>query len=147
MYECQIITTTDMEYLVDLPTHTWNSSEQIYQYFKSDNEKWQNIIRSEKEPHKTKSLSRKLITKEYELVEKWHKDYKNYIMRLALFLKFSQNKELYEKLMNSNEELIEKNWWNDTYWGECQGRGFNFLGKYLMEIRDFGLEKFEETLK
>ena len=49
--------------------------------------------------------------------------------------------------MNSNEELIEKNWWNDTYWGECQGRGFNFLGKYLMEIRDFGLEKFEETLK
>lgn len=33
-------------------------------------------------------------------------------------------------------ELIEGNWWGDTYWGVCNGVGENWLGKLLMEIRD-----------
>lgn len=34
------------------------------------------------------------------------------------------------------KELIEGNWWNDTYWGVCNGVGRNQLGKTLMKIRE-----------
>jgi ribA/ribD-fused uncharacterized protein len=34
-------------------------------------------------------------------------------------------------------ELIEGNWWGDTYWGVCNGVGENHLGKLLMKIRDY----------
>jgi N-glycosidase YbiA len=34
-----------------------------------------------------------------------------------------------------NEELVEGNTWNDTFWGVCKGRGSNHLGKILMRIR------------
>lgn len=32
-------------------------------------------------------------------------------------------------------ELVETNWWGDTYWGVCRGKGENRLGKMLMQIR------------
>lgn len=32
-------------------------------------------------------------------------------------------------------ELIEGNGWGDTYWGVCQGKGENHLGKLLMQVR------------
>lgn len=35
-----------------------------------------------------------------------------------------------------NEELVEGNWWGDTYWGVCKGVGSNHLGKILMQVRD-----------
>ena len=41
-----------------------------------------------------------------------------------------------EKLIGTgNEELVEGNWWNDTFWGVCNGEGQNNLGKILMKIR------------
>lgn len=36
-------------------------------------------------------------------------------------------------------ELIEGNWWGDTYWGVCRGQGQNHLGRLLMQIRQEGL--------
>lgn len=39
-------------------------------------------------------------------------------------------------LETSGQELIEGNWWGDTYWGVCGGVGQNNLGKLLMKIRD-----------
>jgi len=38
-------------------------------------------------------------------------------------------------LSTGQSELIEGNWWGDTYWGVCRGVGENHLGKLLMEIR------------
>lgn len=32
-------------------------------------------------------------------------------------------------------ELVEGNTWGDTYWGVCNGKGENHLGKLLMKIR------------
>lgn len=41
-----------------------------------------------------------------------------------------------EKLLaTGEEELIEGNWWGDTFWGVCKGEGENNLGKLLMKIR------------
>jgi len=51
--------------------------------------------------------------------------------------KFMQNKDLKQRLLDTkDEDLQEGNSWNDTYWGVCNGRGKNVLGKILMKIRD-----------
>jgi ribA/ribD-fused uncharacterized protein len=59
------------------------------------------------------------------------------IMRDLLTQKFSYH-ELREKLLaTGTEELVEGNWWRDTFWGQCPlGNGQNWLGRLLMEIRD-----------
>lgn len=58
------------------------------------------------------------------------------IMTELLRLKF-ENPYLKQKLLNTgNELLIENNYWNDTFWGVCNGVGNNMLGKLLMQIRD-----------
>lgn len=47
-----------------------------------------------------------------------------------------QNPRLAEKLLETGtDELIEGNWWGDTFWGVCNGVGENHLGKILMKIR------------
>lgn len=51
--------------------------------------------------------------------------------------KFLQNAHLADKLKATGDaELIEGNWWNDRFWGECPiGIGHNNLGKILMRVR------------
>jgi len=57
------------------------------------------------------------------------------VMRQLLVQKFA-NSELAKALLETGDrELIEGNWWGDTYWGVCRGVGENHLGKLLMEIR------------
>ena len=59
------------------------------------------------------------------------------VMEYILRQKFTPGTELAQKLINTgNEELVEGNWWNDTYWGVCRGVGQNHLGKLLMKIRE-----------
>jgi N-glycosidase YbiA len=60
--------------------------------------------------------------------------------------KFTQahNSDLREKLLNTGDaELVEDNTWGDTYWGVCDGVGFNNLGKILMAVRDVLREDVE----
>jgi len=50
--------------------------------------------------------------------------------------KFNQHPDLAQKLLaTGDEELVEGNDWGDTYWGVCNGRGKNMLGKILMRVR------------
>ncbi len=59
------------------------------------------------------------------------------IMKKLVRAKFTQNQNLMRKLIaTGDQELIEGNWWGDTYWGTCLGKGENHLGKILMEIRE-----------
>lgn len=58
------------------------------------------------------------------------------VMRDLLVQKFAYP-DLRAKLeATGNQELVEGNYWNDTYWGVCKGVGTNWLGRLLMEIRD-----------
>lgn len=58
------------------------------------------------------------------------------IMADILAAKFSDF-QLKKMLLETGEaELIEGNEWGDTYWGICRGKGSNFLGKMLMELRN-----------
>lgn len=63
------------------------------------------------------------------------------IMRELVQLKFEQNSELLDALIQTEGKLEEGNTWHDTFWGvcycdSCGGIGENMLGKILMEIRD-----------
>lgn len=58
-------------------------------------------------------------------------------MRIGLRAKFDQNTDLKEMLLETGHaDLVEDNAWHDTFWGVCNGKGFNHLGEMLMELRD-----------
>lgn len=59
-------------------------------------------------------------------------------MRRALDAKFNIP-ELAQKLVDTGDiELVEYNWWNDTFWGvsTSKGKGSNILGNMLMVKRN-----------
>lgn len=66
------------------------------------------------------------------------------VMRWVVKEKFEQNPELKLRLFRLiKDDLIEGNSWGDTFWGVCDGKGQNWLGKILMEYRD---AKYKEYL-
>lgn len=65
-------------------------------------------------------------------------------MGKILWAKFLGNPELARKLIKTGDAvLIEGNQWGDTFWGVCQGKGENNLGKLLMSIRKSLQENLE----
>ena len=83
------------------------------------------------QPGKQKRLGRKVpLRPDWENV-------KDEVMRALCICKFAQNPHLAQKLLaTGNAELVEGNYWNDYYWGVCNGTGQNKLGKILMEVRE-----------
>lgn len=50
--------------------------------------------------------------------------------------KFTRHHELAKRLiLTADRSLIEGNTWGDNFWGVCEGRGMNHLGKILMKVR------------
>lgn len=79
----------------------------------------------------------KRIAREYAVLTRfdWHKVRYN-LMHHLVHQKFTRHKHLADMLRATGAaELVEGNWWNDTYWGVCQGVGHNYLGKILMNVR------------
>jgi len=79
----------------------------------------------------------KKLGKSIELRPDWE-EIKIEVMRELLRQKFDITKhyDLWLELhMTKPDELVEGNWWGDTFWGVCKGKGENHLGKLLMEIR------------
>ena len=108
-----------------------NTSEALYQAGKSkDPSSYKDLT-----AYQSKKKGRQETMSEEEL-KYWNK-VKLHLMERILRLKFDDNhKVLQEKLLaTGDEELVEGNTWNDTYWGICEGEGENHLGKLLMQIR------------
>jgi len=64
-------------------------------------------------------------------------DMKLEVMEGLVRQKFTNDWYLAEQLLKTGDaELIEGNWWGDTFWGVCHGKGENHLGKILMRVRD-----------
>jgi len=109
------------------------TSEHAFQAMKAlDEEELYDEIASSTDPKEAKKLGKKA-----DLPEDWHDDRK-YIMLEIVTAKFAQNRDLREKLIGTEDELlVELNWWNDTYWGadSTSGEGKNMLGRILMEVR------------
>lgn len=67
-------------------------------------------------------------------------DVKLGVMEWGLREKFKDEKLQQMLLQTEDEELVEGNFWHDTYWGictcpKCANKGENNLGKLLMKIR------------
>lgn len=59
------------------------------------------------------------------------------LMTKIVEAKFTQNKELAQKLIDTGSEYLEEgNHWGDKVWGTVNGVGQNNLGKILMQVRD-----------
>lgn len=108
----------------------YSSSENAYQAAKT-----LDLIKRKEfltiKPNESKKLGRKLVIR-----EDWEQ-VKTQVMEAILMSKFTLNKELRNKLIETNPKYLEEtNYWKDTFWGVCDGKGQNNLGMLLMIIRD-----------
>lgn len=108
---------------------TFKSSEHAFHFYKTYGS-WSREILKADTPSLAKQLGRKCpMRKDWD-------DVKIGIMEEILFAKFNQNQHLKDLLMSTGDKYLEEtNDWNDTYWGVCNGKGNNHLGKILMNIR------------
>lgn len=106
----------------------YNSVEHAYIASKQDTDYWKDLcLRFDASFLKKKS-------KGIDIRRDW-KEVRLEIMYELLLQKF--NKEPFKSLLlEIDEDIVEDNDWNDTFWGICKGKGENMLGKLLMRIRD-----------
>lgn len=114
---------------VEFEEDIYPSAEHAYQAAKTIDPDVRKMIRELSSPGKAKRAGKNI-----RIRPDW-RNWRTYYMHQILVAKFSIP-ELREKLLSTgNSILIEGNVWNDIYWGVCNGRGENHLGKILMEIR------------
>jgi ribA/ribD-fused uncharacterized protein len=88
-------------------------------------------------PNAAKKLGQKI-----QMREDWN-SVKDEVMYQVIKFKFENNRILRKKLLDTEEKYLEEtNYWNDTYWGVCEGKGQNQLGITLMRIRKELKESF-----
>lgn len=107
------------------------SVEHAYQAAKTLDKKDREIIRTQKTPGRAKKYGQTVT-----LRDDWE-EIKIGIMTELVHQKFFRNKRLQNLLYETGEqELVEGNTWGDCFWGVCNRKGENHLGKTLMEVRD-----------
>lgn len=104
--------------------------EHAFQAMKTENSTEREVVRAAKTPGQAKALGRKVT-----LVPNWDA-IKVGVMRGLLRQKFADKVLRAELLATEDALLVEGNYWQDFFWGVCRGRGENWLGKLLMEIRE-----------
>jgi ribA/ribD-fused uncharacterized protein len=123
-------------------TTIYPTSEHAYQAAKTLDPEWRDKITSASSPSEAKRLGKRAPMR-----EDWHR-IKLDVMHDIVLAKFEQNAEIADKLMDlEGYELIEGNYWNDTFWGVCRGRGENHLGKILMKTRDRLIKTRDRLIK
>ena len=116
----------------------FNSAEHAYQYAKAVTPEDKQYVLDAEDPFDSKKRGRKVRKR-----ADWD-DVKLSIMINVVWNKFAMNDDCREALMlTKGYDLIEDNWWDDTYWGICDGKGENYLGRILMHLRET-LEYFDE---
>jgi len=103
--------------------------EHAYQAAKSLDVNERIIIEKARGPGQAKKLGQLLTCR-----EDWE-DIKERVMFELLIQKFGKSPFLEQLLATGDAYIEETNWWKDTYWGVCNGKGKNRLGHLLMEIR------------
>ena len=68
--------------------------------------------------------------------ERWHNGYKDYIMKRGLVFKFSQNKDLLDRLLLTEDKKLVESSPKDPYWGGLVPDSKNKLGEFLGAVRD-----------
>lgn len=63
-------------------------------------------------------------------------DVRTDVMLELLRIKFSDKVLRAELLATGDAKLVEGNTWRDMFWGVYQGKGENWLGRLLMQLRE-----------
>lgn len=121
--------------------HACKSSEHAFQAAKTLNENERRQIRFASSPGKAKRMGKEVTLRpDWEFI-------KINIMLDILRIKFAIP-DLRDKLLATGDAtLIEGNTWNDQFWGKVGGRGKNWLGKLLMQVRDEIRQHHDHTNK
>jgi ribA/ribD-fused uncharacterized protein len=117
----------------DLDGKTWKTSEHYFQAQKYVNTEFFDKVWAAHSPRQAADIGR---NRDLPRRTDWE-DFKEDVMRKALYAKFTSHSQLKDILMSTNnEELVEKTS-GDYYWGcGTEGTGRNRLGVLLMELRD-----------
>ena len=120
-WPCQI----SMDYAV------YPAVEHAYQAAKTLDPDQRARLRRTRSPGAAKHLGKRVT-----LRPDWD-DIKVEMMRQLIRQKFTSSSVLTTLLLATGDrELIEGNYWRDTFWGQCPvGTGHNHLGKILMKVR------------
>jgi len=105
--------------------------EHAYQSAKTKNPAEREAIRTAWSPAQAKRLGNTCTKrKDWEDI-RWE------VMYLLCKAKYKPGSPLAAQLIATGDaQLIEGNYWNDTFWGVCKGKGENHLGRILMTIRN-----------
>ncbi len=109
---------------------TYPTAEHLFQAAKTESESEREWVRTASTPKQAKYRGRKVT-----LRSDWN-GIRVKTMRGVLKLKFDQHPELMRRLKAIKSPIVEDNTWGDTFWGKVNGRGHNFLGRLLENIRD-----------
>jgi N-glycosidase YbiA len=110
--------------------YRYSSVEHAYQAAKAVNAKDMVAIANAATPGQAKKLGRTVERlPNFDAI-------KLAVMEDCLRYKFQSPYLRYLLVSTAPHELVEGNWWGDTFWGVCRGVGENHLGKLLMKIRD-----------
>lgn len=109
---------------------TFRSSEAAYQANKSSSKRVRQAL-TNMNAREARTYGRRIAVR-----PDWEEDKLNVMYRI-LRVKFTQNPDLRQKLLDTgNVHLEETNWWKDRFWGVYNGVGENHLGRLLMLVRD-----------
>jgi ribA/ribD-fused uncharacterized protein len=119
----------DHPFLSNFYEHTGWTVEHHYQAAKTADPDWAAKILRAPAPAEAKKLGRLCPA-----LANWDL-HRVPVMRGLLRLKFQIPAMGDALVMTGDAELIEGNWWGDTFWGKVDGIGENWLGRLLMETR------------
>jgi len=112
----------------------WPSSEHAFQAMKTLDPEMQEEIRTAVSPREAKRLGSPRNTR-LVLRPGWDA-VRIDVMRHILRAKFRSARLAKMLLDTGDAELVEGNTWKDDFWGVYNGKGENWLGRLLMEIRE-----------
>lgn len=124
---------------------TFPCVETAFQYAKCANENEHERFLNEKGFYVSGRVARR-IGQQVKMRDDWH-DARLTVMYKLLEEKFYHNEELRQALKDTGNIYIqEDNTWGDTFWGVCNGEGYNMLGKMIMEIRQ-NIQDYDRVTK
>ena len=118
--------------ITDATGRIWPTAEHLFQAYKTCDPAQIEMIRLKTTPGQAKTAGKKVTLRPH-----WGA-VKVAVMREVIAAKFDQHPELRAKLVATGDrQLVEGNTWNDTFWGQCRGKGLNHLGEILMLTREW----------
>lgn len=115
---------------ISLDGHLYQTAEHAFQAQKATSDGEREWVASAPTPGGAKQRGKRV-----RLRDDWNQVRLD-IMYRVVKAKFDQNPDIKERLLETEyEPLVEGNTWNDKFWGVCNGKGENHLGKILMKVR------------